>query len=238
MNEHFISIKVDREERPDLDQIYMSAVQALTGRGGWPMSVFLTPKLEPFYGGTYWPPDARMGMPGFRDVLDAVHEAWRERRGRCRARRARADRQPVSQSRSADGRAATARRLAARDGRGDARADGRPRCTAVSAVRRSFRIRWICGCCCGRRSDSARADALEIVRVDARQDGGRRNLRPSGRRFSSLLDRRALAGAAFREDALRQRPAWRRPISKPFWPPASRTTPKSSAKRWTTCSAK
>ncbi len=76
LNEHFINIKVDREERPDLDQIYMNAVQALTGRGGWPMSVFLTPQLEPFYGGTYWPPEARMGMPGFRDVLERVHEAW------------------------------------------------------------------------------------------------------------------------------------------------------------------
>jgi uncharacterized protein len=80
MNANYINIKVDREERPDLDQIYMSAVTALTGRGGWPMSVFLTPKLEPFYGGTYWPPEARMGMPGFGDVLERVHEAWQERR--------------------------------------------------------------------------------------------------------------------------------------------------------------
>jgi len=80
MNRCFINVKVDREERPDLDQIYMSAVQALTGRGGWPMSVFLTPKLEPFYGGTYWPPESRMGMPGFHDVLTKVHEAWVERR--------------------------------------------------------------------------------------------------------------------------------------------------------------
>ncbi|MEX2285970.1 MAG: thioredoxin domain-containing protein [Planctomycetaceae bacterium] len=80
MNEHFINIKVDREERPDLDQIYMTAVVALTGRGGWPMSVFLTPELKPFYGGTYWPPVSRMGMPGFRDVLEKVNEAWTERR--------------------------------------------------------------------------------------------------------------------------------------------------------------
>ena len=58
-------IKVDREERPDLDQIYMNAVQIMTGRGGWPMSVFLTPDLQPFYGGTYWPPRDRQGMPGF-----------------------------------------------------------------------------------------------------------------------------------------------------------------------------
>jgi uncharacterized protein len=80
MNEHFVNIKVDREERPDLDHIYMSAVQLLTGRGGWPMSVFLTPELQPFYGGTYWPPSSRMGMPGFDQVLLAVAEAWKNRR--------------------------------------------------------------------------------------------------------------------------------------------------------------
>ncbi len=80
LNENFVCIKVDREERPDLDQIYMQAVQLLTGRGGWPMSVFLTPELEPFFGGTYWPPHARMNMPGFDRVLHAVMDAWRNRR--------------------------------------------------------------------------------------------------------------------------------------------------------------
>src|SRR5438034_10441290 len=80
LNEHFISIKVDREERPDLDQIYMNAVQILTGRGGWPMSVFLTPDLKPFYGGTYWPPTPKMGMPGFEQILIAVNDAWRNRK--------------------------------------------------------------------------------------------------------------------------------------------------------------
>ncbi len=80
MNEHFVCIKVDREERPDLDQIYMNAVQLMTGRGGWPMSVFLTPELKPFYGGTYWPPQGRMGMPGFDQVLLAVADAWQNRR--------------------------------------------------------------------------------------------------------------------------------------------------------------
>jgi uncharacterized protein YyaL (SSP411 family) len=80
MNEHFINIKVDREERPDLDQIYMNAVQLMTRHGGWPMSVFLTPELKPFFGGTYWPPESRMGMPGFRDILMKVSEAWNARR--------------------------------------------------------------------------------------------------------------------------------------------------------------
>lgn len=80
LNRLFVCIKVDREERPDLDQIYMNAVQIMTGHGGWPMSVFLTPDLEPFFGGTYWPPEPRQGMPGFGQVLEAVGEAWKTRR--------------------------------------------------------------------------------------------------------------------------------------------------------------
>ncbi len=80
LNQHFINIKVDREERPDLDHIYMNAVQMMTGRGGWPMSVFLTPELKPFFGGTYWPPDNRMGMPGFEQIITAVQDAWQNRR--------------------------------------------------------------------------------------------------------------------------------------------------------------
>ncbi len=80
LNEHFVSVKVDREERPDLDRIYMSAVQAMTGSGGWPMSVFLTPDGRPFYAGTYFPPQPRYGMPSFRQVLTTIAEAWRNRR--------------------------------------------------------------------------------------------------------------------------------------------------------------
>jgi uncharacterized protein len=80
MNQHFINIKVDREERPDLDNIYMAAVQMLTGHGGWPMTVFLTPDGKPFYGGTYFPPEDRPPMPGFPRVLMAIAEAYRERR--------------------------------------------------------------------------------------------------------------------------------------------------------------
>jgi uncharacterized protein len=80
MNEHFVCIKVDREERPDVDSVYMDAVVALTGHGGWPMTVFLTPDGEPFYGGTYYPPEPRHGLPSFRQVLGAIAEAWRERR--------------------------------------------------------------------------------------------------------------------------------------------------------------
>ena len=80
LNRDFVAIKVDREERPDLDDVYMAAVQALTGSGGWPMSVFLTPELEPFFGGTYFPPDDRHGLPAFRRVLDGVTDAYRNRR--------------------------------------------------------------------------------------------------------------------------------------------------------------
>jgi len=80
LNDRFIPIKVDREERPDLDQLYMSAVQAMTGGGGWPMSVFLTPEGRPFYGGTYFPDEPRHGMPSFRQVLEGVDRAFREQR--------------------------------------------------------------------------------------------------------------------------------------------------------------
>jgi uncharacterized protein len=80
MNERFVCIKLDREERPDLDSIYMDACQAMTGSGGWPLNVFLTPDQVPFYAGTYFPPESRMGMPAWSDVLEAVAEAWRDRR--------------------------------------------------------------------------------------------------------------------------------------------------------------
>ncbi|MFJ9478589.1 thioredoxin domain-containing protein [Streptomyces mirabilis] len=81
LNEHFVNVKVDREERPDVDAVYMEAVQAATGQGGWPMTVFLTPDAEPFYFGTYFPPAPRHGMPSFRQVLEGVRGAWTDRRG-------------------------------------------------------------------------------------------------------------------------------------------------------------
>ncbi|WP_069770922.1 thioredoxin domain-containing protein [Streptomyces sp. LUP30] len=79
LNEHFVSVKVDREERPDVDAVYMEAVQAATGQGGWPMTVFLTPDAEPFYFGTYFPPEPRHGMPSFKQVLEGVRQAWTDR---------------------------------------------------------------------------------------------------------------------------------------------------------------
>jgi uncharacterized protein len=80
MNENFVCIKVDREERPDLDEIYMAAVQRMTGQGGWPLNVFLTPELVPFFGGTYFPPDDRFGRPGFPKLLQSIAQAWTSRR--------------------------------------------------------------------------------------------------------------------------------------------------------------
>jgi uncharacterized protein YyaL (SSP411 family) len=85
MNEHFVPIKLDREERPDLDAIYMEACQAMTGHGGWPLNVFLTPEQVPFYAGTYFPPEDRGGMPSWRRILEAVTEAWTEKRDEIRA---------------------------------------------------------------------------------------------------------------------------------------------------------
>jgi len=82
LNRWFVPVKVDREERPDVDRIYMTFVQASTGAGGWPMSVFLTPELKPFFGGTYFPPDSRYGRPGFGAILHRIAEAWRNERGR------------------------------------------------------------------------------------------------------------------------------------------------------------
>ena len=85
MNELFVCVKVDREERPDVDALYMEAVQSMTGHGGWPLNVFLTPEQLPFYGGTYFPPEPRHGMPAWTQVLQAIGEAWAERREEIRA---------------------------------------------------------------------------------------------------------------------------------------------------------
>src|SRR5262245_9156702 len=85
LNEHFVSIKVDREERPDVDRVYMAFVQGTTGSGGWPMSVWLTPELKPFYGGTYFPPTSRWGRPGFIDILQEIARVWQDDRAKIRA---------------------------------------------------------------------------------------------------------------------------------------------------------
>src|SRR5512145_1099750 len=82
LNDDFVSIKVDREERPDVDRVYMAFVQSTTGAGGWPMTVFLTPDLKPFYGGTYFPPTSRWGRPGFADLVAELARVWKDDRAR------------------------------------------------------------------------------------------------------------------------------------------------------------
>ncbi|MEO5703845.1 MAG: thioredoxin domain-containing protein [Candidatus Limnocylindrales bacterium] len=106
LNARFVPIKVDREERPDLDQIYMSAVQSLTGQGGWPMSVFLTPEGRPFYGGTYFPPVPGHGLPSFRQLLEGIDRAWREQRADLEQSAAQLVGQMATSSRTSAGGAA------------------------------------------------------------------------------------------------------------------------------------
>ena len=140
MNEHFVSIKVDREERPDLDGIYMDAVQAMTGHGGWPMSAFLTPDGRPFYAGTYFPPETAHGMPSFRQVLTGIAEAWDERRDETSAQ----GRQGHGIDRSVGSLESVARAADRGGPRTGVHAALRPRSTgagAGSAARRSSRSR-------------------------------------------------------------------------------------------------
>ena len=80
MNDHFVCVKVDREERPDVDAIYMDAVQAMTGQGGWPLNAFVTPEGNPFWAGTYFPPQSRQNMPAWRDVVGSLAQAWHDQR--------------------------------------------------------------------------------------------------------------------------------------------------------------
>ena len=198
MNERFVCIKVDREERPDLDSIYMDAVVALSGHGGWPMTMFLTPAGEPFHGGTYFPPLPRHGLPSFREVLLAVSEAWRARR------------EDVARS---AGELAEHVRSAAR-----VRPSAEPLSEALLAEAQQncvggFDATW--GGWGGAPKFPPgpvlefllRRGETELTRRDARRDGGGRHVRPRRRRLSPVLGRPAVARPAFREDALRQRAA-------------------------------
>ena len=98
MNHHFVCVKVDREERPDVDAIYMDAVQAMTGSGGWPLNAFLTPDGVPFFCGTYFPPEPRNGMPSWKDLLVGVHNAWTTQRGGDRPGRRHERRAPAGRA--------------------------------------------------------------------------------------------------------------------------------------------
>ena len=203
LNEHFVSIKVDREERPDVDRVYMTFVQATTGSGGWPMSVWLTPDLKPFYGGTYFPPVVAMGT------------AWiRRHPSGDRARLARRARQACS-SRPMRSPSSCVRPIGAAPGVGRAWSPRRSRERCSSSATRSTSP-------CGGFGDAPKfprpSELLFLLREHARtgderrardgarhaaRDGARRDARPHRRRISPLLGRRRVARAALREDAVR-----------------------------------
>ena len=203
MNERFVNIKVDREERPDVDTVYMAATQALTGQGGWPMTVFLTPDRKPFYAGTYFPPTPRQGMPAFCQVLDAVSAAWTDRR------------EEVVSSAAGIAAQLAEQRLVVGAGHGH---PGRPRGRPDDArARLRPHVRGLRPCAQVPAVDGAGGAAARRERAGAGDgrahrhgDGPRRDLRPARRRVRALQRRRALGRAALREDALRQRPAARR----------------------------
>ena len=151
LNADFVSIKVDREERPDVDRVYMSFVQSTTGSGGWPMTVFLTPELKPFFGGTYFPPTSRWGRPGFSDLLGELARVWKDDRPRVEQAAAELlERLKVVTGADAHGRGestlASARR--ARRRRRELLRWRSTSGTAASATRRSFRVRPSCCSCC------------------------------------------------------------------------------------------
>jgi hypothetical protein len=196
LNEHFVSVKVDREERPDVDQLYMTGVQVQTRHGGWPMSVFLTPDLQYFYGGTYFPPDDAYGRPGFVSLLLGIADAWKHRRDEVMGSARQFTRilsQLASESASAAVGVAMTRELIAGivDGAVDARADlcgdGRSLDGAPPAAQP-----------CGRRTGPA---------VHARRDNVRRDPRPARRGIPPVQHRREVARAALRDHAVRQRDA-------------------------------
>ena len=196
MNEHFVPVKVDREERPDVDSVYMDAVVSLTGHGGWPMTVFLTPAGEPFFGGTYYPPEPRHGLPSFPSAAagDRRRVARTPLRHRARRRRDHGAAAP-------HGRAITrAADVVPADGR-RARASAAVR-SRVGRVR--HRAEVPAGLGARVPAPPRRARARD---EDARRDGRRRHVRPRRRRLPPVLRRPRVARAALREDALRQRAA-------------------------------
>ncbi len=145
MNEHFVNIKVDREERPDVDAVYMQATTAMTGQGGWPMTVVLTPEGEPFFAGTYFPDRPRHGQPSFRQVLEALTSAWPDRRDEVAAVAGDVSQHLRSQAMPAGDRRSTrtCSRARAHPGRRLRRGQRRLRRRA-----RSSRPRWCWSSCC------------------------------------------------------------------------------------------
>ena len=204
MNRLFVNIKVDREERPDVDQIYMAALHALGEQGGWPLTMFLTPDGEPIWGGTYFPKTARYGRPAFVDVLEEVARLFRDEPDKIATNRALHHGAPRRDARRRRRRRSTApssttppTASSASWTRTTAASRGAPKFPQASLLE----FLWRAGV---RTGDARYRDA---VLAHAPQHRAGRHLRPHRRRLRPLLGRRALARAAFREDALRQRPA-------------------------------
>ncbi len=240
LNADFVAIKVDREERPDLDAIYMLAVQTLTGQGGWPMSVFLTPDGRPFYGGTYFPAARGLSLPAFRDVLNAVASAWRDRRtevedvaSRLAAGIARASAADPPTASPVAGHYSVAEAAGAVP-LGDLAAQPRPvrqagaetAERATAALIASFDRKdggWggtpkfpqpaVIEFLLARTATHHDREALAVAEraLQAMAAGGIHDQVGGG--FHRVQHRRPLAGAAFRKDALRQRAAGAEPTS-------------------------
>ena len=202
LNQSFVSIKVDREERPDVDRVYMTFVQATTGAGGWPMSVWLTPELKPFYGGTYFPPESRYNRPGFVEVLQAISRAWRDERERIELSATElVRRMRESATASPDGAAAPAPDVLARGVAAFAQAYDARHGGFGSAPKfpRPSELLFLLREHARTREPVPRDLALHALRAMALG----RHARPRRRRLSSLLGGRGVARPALREDAVR-----------------------------------
>ena len=184
MNDLFVNVKVDREERPDVDAVTMEATVGMTGSGGWPTTVFMTPDGKPFYAGTYFPPEPRHGLPSFRDVLGAVAETWRERRSDVERQAARIDDALRSVAQAPPSREPLTSSLLSEAARGIGRTfdpafggfGGAPKFPAASTLELLLR-----------RGDD---ESLAMVARDARRDGRGRHVRRGRRRVPPLLGRR------------------------------------------------
>ena len=222
LNEHFVSIKVDREERPDVDAVYMDATTSMTGHGGWPMTCVLDHDGNPFFAGTYFPDQPRHGQPSFRQVLEALADAWQTKpedvqrvAGKLREHLGRAT--AMAAGAITEETLAEAVNLLEREYDGVNGGFGASPKFPPSMVLEFLRRR-------GARSDGAGHPGGH---------GSRRHLRPARRRLRALLRRPVLGGAPLREDALRQRPA-ARPVRAGGW---ARSATGSLARPRSSCSA-
>ena len=218
----FVSVKVDREERPDLDAVYMAATQALTGSGGWPMSVFCTPDGRPFYAGTYFPPEERHGMPSFRRVVEALGEAWVNERAQVLQQAdalADAVRKEMRLAESLQEAGGGSELLVS--GEVTPLESEQLQDVVVEGLATGFDPQWggfgpapkfprptLIELCLLRRLPQGPASRRCTADggADTRRHGGRGYLRPLGRRILPLLDRRTVVGPALREDAHRSGP--------------------------------